>query len=154
MAKKKKKKNKMERDEECFNLEGSLLNVSKESRKSLNKRMNNAISEIQDMQLTLYEVDKRANRKKRKSINKKEKKFLEETEALKARQKMAKNWEKTGFLDNMMNLLNNVVPIVKTLAKMLAALIIAFLSIESIQNKISPNTLNKVTRLFNFAMMV
>lgn len=123
-------------------------------KKKLKKKMRKAMKEIEASQIYLYEMDKKGNRKQVKEINKKEKEFYTSMESLKARKKISKKWSKNGFLDDIIDLLKEVSPIVKTLAKAFCTLIISFLSIESIQKVIKPKTLSKIMTAFDFAMAI
>ena len=67
---------------------------------------------------------------------------------------MAKEWEKTGFLDRTIGLLQEAAPIIKTIAKLVMALVIAFLSIDAIKSKIKPETVDKLSTVFHLAMSV
>ena len=123
------------------------------SKKALKKDFVNTIDEIESYRIRLYEADKKGKkRKKRKEITKEEKEFFTNMEGLKERQKISKDWEKNGFLDRMIHLLKEAAPLIKTIGKLLASLILAFLSMESIKEKIKPETLSKLSTLFNVAV--
>jgi hypothetical protein len=104
--------------------------------------------------MSLYEADKKQDKKKKKKINKKEAEFYTSMDSLKARQKMSKKWGETGFLDSMIELLQGISPIIKILANALCYLLITFLSIDAVKKCISPNILDKISTVFNFAMAV
>lgn len=145
--KKNKKKNKYE-DLAIMALDDISM---KKSKKSLDKDFKRAIKEIENMRYTLYEADKLTNKKDRRKINQKEKEFYTDMESVKARKKMAKKWKKSGFLDSMIQLLNEISPFIKMLAKGLCMLIIAFLSLDSIKRIISPEILCKISTVFHLA---
>ena len=152
MSKKKRTKkgvNKVQKDYEY------LMKYSNDrSKKSLNDDFRKALKDIEKMQLTMYEVDKKYNSKNRRKINKEEEEFYTSIESIKHRRKLAKRWEKQGFLDNMVELLKQVSPLIQMLAKALATLIVTFLSIDGIKRVISPNTLEKITHVFDIAMAI
>ena len=129
-----------------------LKNVDEKSKKNLNNDLKRALKDIEKMQLSLYEVDKKYDSKNRRKINKDEKEFYTSMEQIRHRKKMCKQWEDRGFLDEMIDLLNEVSPMIKLLAKALAALIVTFLSIDGIKKVIKPTTLRKITHIFDIAM--
>lgn len=147
MSKKKKKK------QQNF-LPSEYLSFNKKDKKSVDKDFRNALHNIEAMQMELYEADKKANRKERKKINKKQSEFYTSMESIKCRQKMAKQWEKEGWLDKMINLLHTISPYIKILAKGLCLLIVSFLSLDIVKEKIKPKTLQKITTLFNVASSI
>ena len=148
--KKKKKKNKSAilGNEVLDNL------VDKKSKKSLNKDFKHTLNEIQQYQMELYEADKKSNKKlkNKKKINKKEYSFYTDMESIKKRKKMAKDWEKSGFLDRILDMIENASPFIKLIAKALCMLIITFLSLDVIKKKISPTVLSKITKVFDIAI--
>lgn len=146
MSKKKKKKNK--------ELDMFEVNYSNKSKKKLNKEFKKTIKEIESMRIQLYEADKKSKKKKKKKINKEEAEFYTDMQAIKCRKKMAKKWEKTGFLDHLLELFEESIPIVRSLAKVVASLIVAFLSIEAVKKKISPKTLSKLAKIFDIAVAI
>lgn len=153
MSKKNKKKGKKN-----DSLTSIFMEVDKGCKKSkdLDKKFKKALNEIEDYQMKLIEVDKMSmySPKERRKANKKQEEFYTEMNAIKKRQKMAKKWEDTGFLDQMMELLHELSPLIKALAKALCCLIISFLSLEMVQKHISTKTLNKLSTVFNIAKAV
>jgi hypothetical protein len=144
MAKKKKKKN-----------INNIYRISIDrSKKEISHDYDDILDEIESSRIKLYEADKRRNRKQRKKINKKEKEFYTDMESIKCRKKMAKKWQKNGFLDTVIHILKSISPLVKMIAKLIASLITAFLSLDCIRSHISTSMLNKITKVFNIAMAV
>ena len=153
MSKSKKKKKKQKKNQ--YDYQSILFNLAENSSKRrLRKDFDSAINEIEEYRFTLQEIDKLQDKKKRKEINKKQRDFYTQMEAIKERKKMAKKWEKNGFLDRMAKVLTGVIPAVKTIAKLVMVLIISFLSIDAIKGFISPETLDKLTTVFHLAMAV
>lgn len=150
MAKKNKKKNKMKQVE----MTRDYLNLKSRSKKQLRREFNEAIDDIESYRIQLFEADKRANRHEKKKINKKEKEFYTSMESIKCRQKMAKKWRKTGFLETIISLLQTASPFIKLLAKGVCMLITAFLSIESVAMYISPETISKLSKIFDIACCI
>lgn len=149
MGKKKKKKNKQKNQRV-----DPLFLAQIEDKKKLNKDFRKALNEIESYRIRLAEADKKADFKGRRKINKKTEEFYTGMESIKARSKMAKEWEKTGFLDRTIGLLQEAAPIIKTIAKLVMALVIAFLSIDAIKSKIKPETVDKLSTVFHLAMSV
>lgn len=152
MAKKKKKKQKKYQS----NYQRVLFNITDDtSKKRLRKDFNSAIDEIEEYQLTLDEIDKlHGDKKKRKEINRKQRDFYTQMEAIKARKKMMKKWENDGFLDRLVNVLNDVIPAIRKVAKAVMLLILSFMSIDAIKRFISPETLNKLATVYRLAMAI
>ena len=147
MSKKKKKKG--------INHSDIFQSVQTKSKKKLNKEFKKALNEIEDMRIRMYETDKKnVNRKMRKKINQEEAIFFTSMDSIKCRKKISKKWEKEGFMERMIDLLKEISPFVKLLAKALASLITLFLSIPFIKEHISPSVLSKVTTVFDLAMAI
>lgn len=151
MGKKKKKKNKHKYEYSGCDI---FEMASGSSRKRLSREFDDALEEIEAYRIQLYEADKKRKKKERRKINKREGEFYTDMESLRCREKMAKTWQKNGFLDRIILLLQKVSPIVKTLAKLVMAFIITFLSLDVIKERIKPETLNKLAKVFNIAMSV
>lgn len=149
MGKKKKKKNKHLK---CA--EDVMFMAQTSDKKKLGKDFRKALDEIESYRIQLAEADKKASIKERRKINKASEEFYTDMESIKCRAKMAKKWEKTGFLDRTIKLLEQAAPIIKMIAKLIMALLIAFLSIDAVKNKIKPETLNKISKVFHLVMSV
>lgn len=152
MSKKKKKKKQKK------NKGGDFLSVlpvtTTKSKKKLHKKFDDVLDDIECYRIQLAEADKKSRKKSRKKINKKTEEFYTDMESIRCRMEMSKEWEKTGFLDNLINVLNQVAPIIRMIAKLVASLLIAFLSIETVKQKIHPETVSKISKVFNLAMSV
>ena len=146
---KKKKKNKKKKY-----YQNLIADTQRDDKKKLDKDLRKALSEIDSYRIRLAEADKKASLKERRNINKRTEEFYTGMESIKARSKMAKEWEKTGFLDRTIMMFEQVAPIIKTLAKLVMGLVIAFLSIDAIKTKIKPETVDKLSKIFHLAMSV
>lgn len=146
---KKKKKNKHNNG-----LEETMLMMQMSDKKKLGKDFRKALNEIESYRIRLAEADKRSSIKERRKINKASEEFYTDMESIKCRAKMVKEWEKTGFLDRSMTLLEQTAPIIKMVAKLIVVLLIAFLSVDTVKNKIKPETVDKITKVFHLAMSV
>ena len=143
--KKKKKKNK---------IDDVMFMAQTNDKQKLSKDFRKALNEIESYRIRLAEADKKAKIKERRKINKASSEFYTDMESIKCRAKMAKEWEKTGFLDRTIQLLEQTAPIIKMVAKLIMALVITFLSIDAVKNKIKPETVNKISKVFHLAMSV
>lgn len=146
---KKKKKNKKKKY-----YQNLIADTQSDDKKKLDKDFRKALTEIESYRIRLAEADKKASLKERRNINKRTEEFYTGMESIKARSKMAKEWEKTGFLDRTITMLEQVAPIIKTLAKLVMGLVITFLSIDAIKTKIKPETVDKLSKIFHLAMSV
>lgn len=151
MSKKHKKKHAISRQEQLENL---YRFTGEKSKKDLNKEFNKAIREIEYMQMQIFEADKRDKKKSKRAINKRERDFYTEVNGIRCRKNIAKKWNKSGFLDWIIELLKETSPLIKTIARLLATLIISFLSIESIKKIISPALLNKLAIIFDIVQAI
>lgn len=130
-----------------------LQSVNHKSKKKIDKEFKKALKEIEDMRISMYEADKKhANRKTRKKINKEEAVFYTNMDSIKCRKKITKKWEKEGFLEKMISLLQEVSPFVQLLARALASLITMFLSTPFIKEHISTSMIDKITIVYDIAM--
>ena len=127
----------------------------KKSKKKMKKSFEDAVKEVEAAQMRIYEADKKSVKgKERRSINQKQYQFYSDMESIKTRKTLADEWEKNNFLDRMLEILKESAPIIRGLARIVAGLIISFLSIETIKNNINPSTLSKMKILFDVAMAV
>ena len=62
--------------------------------------------------------------------------------------------ENTGFIDRIIKCFDEISPIVKLISRLVAALIVAILSVSQIKGRINKNTLNKLQNIYEFAMSV
>ena len=143
--KKKKKKNK---------IDDVIIMAQSNDKQKLGKDFRKALNEIESYRIRLAEADKKAKIKERRKINKASSEFYTDMESIKCRAKMATEWEKTGFLDRTIQLLEQTAPIIKMVAKLIMALVITFLSIDAVKSKIKPETVNKISKVFHLAMSV
>ena len=145
---KKKKKKKQKNQNLGY---GNYLMSNTKNQKSLDKEFKKALNEIEAAQIRLFEADKKARKKERKKINKHETEFYTSMQGIKCRQKIAKKWEKKGFFDTILDLLNEISPYVKKIAKLLCTFIITFLSLDVVKTKISPGSLSKISKIYDVA---
>lgn len=151
MSKKKKKKKQKSQTPDYL---ANLLVAPVKTKKAMYKDFDGVMKEIECYRVQLAEADKKGRIKGRRKINKKTEEFYTDMESIRCRTKMAKNWEKTGFLDNLINILSQISPLVKLIAKLVCSLIVSFLSIKTVKEKIKPETVDKIGTVFDVAMKV
>ena len=146
MSKKKKTKKKQK----------SILSLT-EIDSSLNGSYESLIEEIQEFQLKLNIADAKAMEKQRKKMLRQDMgviPYYVSKDKVKAREKLIKEMEKTNFLGRLEETFKNLVPCIVLIARLVAALIIAILSVEPIKKVIKPSTLNHLTKVYNVAMAI
>ena len=136
---KKKKKNK-------GNNTGILYNVDL----SLNSQYEGIKDEIEFLQMELKESDKKSKKKSKKKMKKKG--FYPYENEIKSRKKVIKQMEDSDLLDRTESCLEQLKPICIIIARLIAALILAILSIDAIKSCIRPDTLEKMTNVYKIAM--
>lgn len=136
------------------------------SKKKKGKKKNNGILYTVDMSLNsqyegikdeiefLQEELKRADKKGKKKAKKKMKKggFYPYQYEIEAREKVLKKMEKTDLLNRTQTCLNELKPICIIIARLIAALILAILSIDAVKSVIKPETLSKMSKVYEIAM--
>ena len=139
MAKKKKKKSKDT---------GVLYNVDL----SLNSQYKGIKDEIEFLQYELKKAEKKSKKKAKKKMNKKN--FYPYEYEMKARRSVIHEMEDSDLLHRTELCLRDLKPICIIIARLIAALILALLSIDAIKGMIRPETLNKMTWVYEMAMSI
>lgn len=62
--------------------------------------------------------------------------------------------EGNNFLERIMNVLNDIAPIVVIIARLVASIILAILSVSSVKVNIKPETLSKLQFVYGKAMAI
>lgn len=137
----KKKKNKKEKG-------GILYNVDI----SLNSQYEGIRDEIEYLQM---EWD-RENRKSKKKAKKKMKKkgFYPYEEEMKGKARVIRKMEDSDLLSRTESCLGDLRPICLIIARLIAALILAILSVDAIKSIIKPETMSKMGKIYELAMSV
>lgn len=143
----KKKKNKKKND-----------SILKEVDQSLDQTYQQLIDEIRSMQLRIEIADKKAKRKAKKKKNGKvyfnNELYSTNDYRRKVRSDIIKELQGDSLLDRVMATINDLTPIVVIIARLIASLILAILSVDSVKVHIKPEFLNKMTNVYNAAMSV
>lgn len=142
MAKKKKKNKKKN------------ISILHEVDTSLNGTYDDLMKEIEEMQLRLNYADSKA-RKLAKKKGKKNPQFYNYDRLRKEeREKIISQMEGNNFLERIMNVLNDIAPIVVIIARLVASIILAILSVSSVKVNIKPETLSKLQFVYGKAMAI
>lgn len=142
MAKKKKKNKKKD------------ISILHEVDTSLNGTYDDLMKEIEEMQLRLNYADSKA-RKLAKKKGKKNPQFYNYDRLRKEeREKIISQMEGNNFLERIMNVLNDIAPIVVIIARLVASIILAILSVSSVKVNIKPETLSKLQFVYGKAMAI
>lgn len=146
MSKKKKKKK---------NKNKNLSNIKlKEMDKNLMEGYESVTKEIEDYRIKLYLADQEARKKAKKKIKKDPKYFETSYERLEARRKVINEMEGNSFFERMEKILNDVVPVIIIISRLVAALILTILAIDPVKIGIKKETYDKMQLIFNSAMSI
>jgi len=124
---------------------------------TMNGTYDSLIEEIQEFQLKLNIADAKAMEKQRKKLIRQDMgviPYYVSKDKVKAREKVLKQMEATNFLGRIEETLHKLVPCVVLIARLVAALIIAILSVEPIKKVINPTTLNRLDTVYKVAMAI
>lgn len=135
-------------------LEKKSISILKEVDKSLDKTYEDLQEEIEDYQIRLRIADQKARKAAKKAKKKHLKSYEVEGIKKKARDEVLGKMKETSFLDRIETCLNDIVPIVIVIARLVASLILAILSLDCVKEHISPEMLNKMNFVYKKAMAV
>ena len=124
---------------------------------SMNTKYESLIEEIQEMQLKINIADAKAMKKQRKKMIRHDMgviPYYVSKDKVKAREKALKQMEQTNFLGRVEETLKNLTPCVVIIARLVAALILAILSIEPFKRLIKPDMLDRLSSVYNIAMAI
>ncbi len=124
---------------------------------SMNNTYDSLIEEIQEIQLRINIADAKAMEKQRKKMIKQSMgviPYYVSKDKVKARERELKKMEETKFFDRVEETFKNLVPCVVLIARLVAALILAILSVEPIKMMIKPATLNRLNNVYKTAMAI
>lgn len=153
MGKKKSKKNKNGKNNKT---KKSIMLLS-EIDTSMNTKYSSLIEEIQDMQLRINIADAKAMKKQRKKMIRQDMgviPYYVSKDKVKAREEALKRMEATNFFGRIEDTFKNLVPCVILIARLVAALILAILSVEPIKQIIKPDTMKKLNTVYTLAMAI
>lgn len=142
MGKSKKNKKKKKKKE---------ISIINEIDRNLISQYEMMIEDIETYQYQMYLADKKA-KKKLKKKKKKENGFYDVDDKIKVRKKIVKDMEEKDYLNQFTEILKDIGPIVVIMGRLIAALILAILSIDSVKKAIKPETLKKMDTVFRLAI--
>lgn len=124
---------------------------------SMNNKYDSLVEEIQAIQLKLNIADAKAMEKQRKKMIRQDMgviPYYVSKDRVKAREKALKQMEATNFLGRIEETFKNLVPCVILIARLVAALILAILSVEPIKRIIKPELLSRLNSVYKVAMAI
>lgn len=131
------------------------VSLLKEIDGQLDASYEDLMKEIEEMQYQIYLADEKA-RKQAKKKKKKDKGYeFNYTELQKqARREVVSKMEGNNFLDRVMKFIEDITPIVISISRLVAALIVCILSIDTVKASIKPDTLKKMNTVYTKAMSI
>jgi phage-related tail protein len=131
------------------------VSLLKEIDGQLDASYEDLMKEIEEMQYQIYLADEKA-RKQAKKKKKKDKGYeFNYTELQKqARREVVSKMEGNNFLDRVMKFIEDITPIVISISRLVAALIVCILSIDTVKASIKPDTLKKMNNVYTKAMSI
>lgn len=150
MGKSKKKKKKKSREEE-----GLLEGIDK----NLISQYYDVREDIENFQYQLYKADKKTRKAWEKAIKSGKPFVAVQSPSVKKRKEIMeqlgrKDGHGEDFLDKIIRLCRDMLPIMKILGRLVAALILAIFSIEDVKKCATPATLEKADKIFSIGLAV
>lgn len=130
------------------------ISILNEIDNNLNHTYKDIIDEIETIQYELNVADSKELMKQRKKMKKKGNKPYTSSGRIRARKVAVEKMESTNILERILHLLQDLAPIVIIMARLIASLILAILSIDPIKRLIKPETLDMMSRVYKQAMAV
>lgn len=120
---------------------------------SLDKKYENVLKEIEVMKAEIEKADRKGKKLAKKKL-KKNNDFYQLSYEIKKRKEVVENMERKNLFDKIEAAIKGIRPICVLIARLVAALIVAILSLDAIKKYISPKTVKKLSSLYNLAMQV
>lgn len=130
------------------------ISILQEVDKTLNGTYDDLMEEIQDMQLQLALADQKARKKAKKKGKKNAKDYSFQTEQRKVREELITKMTGNNFLERVNKVLEDILPIVIVIARLVASLILSILSLDIVKVNIKPETLKMMNAVYNKAMAI
>jgi hypothetical protein len=124
---------------------------------SLNGQYDSLIEEIQEIQLRINIADAKAMEKQRKKMIRADMgviPYYVSKDKVKIREKVLKDMERSNFFGRIEDTFKKLVPCVILIARLVAALIVAILSVEPLKRIISPELLKRMNSIYTVAMSI
>lgn len=136
------------------NKEKKSISILNEIDNSLNRTYRDLMEEIQEIQLELNLADSEALIKERKKMKKRGNYDFSSSNRIEARKKAVKKMEETNIFKRIEEIFSDISPIIIVFARLVAALILAILSLDPIKKWISPITMQTMDKIYNTAMSI
>lgn len=123
---------------------------------TLNSSYDSLLEETQMIQMRLYMEDEKIRKKAKKMAKKKNPKkyYNEQEERRKVREEIVYHMEEGGFFDRVMIALKDIAPVIIVLARLVAGLICALLSMDVVKAHIGKGMLEKLNAVYSAAMAI
>lgn len=128
------------------------MNILQEYDQMMNTTYDDLLEEIQDMQLIIAMEDRKIMKKAKKSAKKGKNYYNVNQAKREVRDEVLGKMENTNFLTRIQQVLSDLVPVVKVIARLVASLILSILSIDLVKVNISKPMLEKMNNIYNAAM--
>jgi hypothetical protein len=130
------------------------ISILHEVDKNLNGTYDDIMKEIEEMQMRLAAADAKARKQAKKKGKKHPEYYNYETLRKEARRELINEMEGNDFLTRITGVLSDIAPIVVIIARLVASLILAILSLSSVKVNIKPDTLTKMNMVYQKAMSI
>lgn len=120
---------------------------------SMNHRFEEMKLEIEFYQREIEKGAKKARKRALKDMKKKNSFYVPVTNNA-AKEQVIRQMEGNNFFDRVMNILQEMVPIVRVIAELVKSLIVAILSVDSVKYRIKRTTLQSMQNVYNMANSV
>ena len=141
MSKKKKKKNRE-------------ISVLEEVDKVLNSTYEELKKEIEEFQIRINIADQEAKKKAKKAMKKKNQVYDITAIQKNVRNEIVKEIEGNNFLDRCVAFLQDMVPILTVITRLIASLILSIMSLTCVKVRIKPETYEKFKNVYDIAMKI
>lgn len=113
------------------------------------------VENIKDIQYRIEEADRRVTLKRKdKALRKNDYCVPPVLERLEIRKQAVNQLEGTGIFDTVIQIIKDLIPVAKIIARLVASLIVAILSIDRVKLFIKPKTLDKMDNIVNLALSI
>lgn len=125
-------------------------NLLYEFDKNLDQKYVGLLEEIQFMQADIKRAERKARKKEKKKM-KKGNTFYDPRAEIRVREQVIREMEGDNFFDRVIQAINDIRPICMVIARLVMALIVSVLSIDSVKYRVKPDTLNKMHSVYELA---
>lgn len=130
------------------------ISILNEIDNNLNHTYKDIVEEIEMIQLELNIADAEALKKERKKMKKDNQYNYSSERRVAVRKEAINKIEATNLLGKIESVFRDISPIIVIIARLIASLILAVLSLDPIKNIIKPDTLRSMNRVYQAAMAI